>query len=77
MPKTTRPSTRAKKRYAFDVVLSFAGEDRVHVNKIAQLLQKRNISVFYDDFKEFDLWGKELYEYLDDIYIYTSTRART
>jgi hypothetical protein len=68
MPKITRPSTRAKKRYSFDVVLSFAGEDRAHVKKIAQLLQKRNISVFYDEFNQYDLWGKELYEHLDDIY---------
>src|SRR5262245_1810313 len=64
----TRATTRSKRRYTYDVVLSFAGEDRRHVDKIARMLKERNISVFYDEFKEFDLWGKDLYEYLDDIY---------
>jgi hypothetical protein len=27
-----------------------------------------SIKVFYDEFEEHNLWGKDLYEYLDEIY---------
>ena len=32
----------------YDVVLSFAGEDRKYVEKIAYLMRGRGIKVFYD-----------------------------
>ncbi len=52
----------------YDVVLSFAGEDRKIVEDIAYILQKNNVKVFYDKFEVSNLWGKDLYQYLNDIY---------
>lgn len=52
----------------FDIALSFAGEDRNYVEKVANLLKERGVSVFYDKFEEAHLWGKNLYDYLSDIY---------
>jgi len=34
--------------YKYDVTLSFAGEDRVYVEKTAQILVDNGIKVFYD-----------------------------
>lgn len=52
----------------FDIAVSFAGEDREYVDQVATLLRQKGISVFYDLFEEANLWGKNLYDYLSDIY---------
>jgi len=52
----------------FNVALSFAGEDREYVEKVANQLKKMNIRVFYDKHEAITLWGKDLYTYLQDIY---------
>lgn len=52
----------------FDVALSFAGEDRPFVDAVANALHSRGIKVFYDLFEEADLWGKDLYAHLSDVY---------
>ena len=52
----------------FDIALSFAGEDREYVDKVATILKSRGVSVFYDKYEEANLWGKNLYDYLTDIY---------
>lgn len=57
-----------KDNFKYDIALTFAGEDRATAVRIAELLQERGISVFYDEFEKADLWGKDLYEYLADIY---------
>lgn len=54
--------------FTYDVALSFAGEDRVYVERIANLLIEQGIKVFYDKFETASLWGKDLYQYLSDIY---------
>lgn len=56
------------KKYKYDIALSFAGEDRLYVDKIASRLLANGIKVFYDSFEEVDLWGQDLYVYLDDLY---------
>jgi hypothetical protein len=53
----------------FDVALSFAGEDRHYVDQVANLLRDSGVKVFYDLFEEANLWGKNLYDYLSDIYM--------
>ena len=53
----------------FDIALSFAGEDREYVEQVANSLRDSGVRVFYDLFKEVDLWGKNLYDYLSDIYM--------
>ena len=52
----------------YDVVLSFAGEDRDYVENVAATLVKRGIRVFYDRYEEAELWGKNLYQHLSDVY---------
>lgn len=52
----------------FDIALSFAGEDRVYVDAVANELDSRGIKVFYDLFEEANLWGKDLYVHLSDVY---------
>lgn len=52
----------------YDVALSFAGEDREYVSKVATLLKENGIRVFYDKFEQVDLWGKDLYQTLSSLY---------
>lgn len=54
--------------YKYQVALSFAGEDREYVNKVAELLKENGISVFYDKFEQVDLWGKDLGIHFDYVY---------
>ncbi len=54
--------------FKYDIALSFAGENRAYVEKIAQSLTDEGINVFYDKFETANLWGKDLYQYLSDIY---------
>lgn len=52
----------------FHVALSFAGEDRAFVEAVAAALRADGVDVFYDRFEEAELWGKDLYAHLSDIY---------
>ena len=52
----------------YDVALSFAGEDRDLASVLAHALRQRSISVFFDEFEKMAIWGKDLYEFLSDIY---------
>lgn len=52
----------------YDIALSFAGEDRKYVDHVANLLKNNGISVFYDSFETANMWGKDLYQYLMDVY---------
>lgn len=52
----------------YDIALSFAGEERDYVDRVANLLKERGVKVFYDLFEEADMWGKDLYFHLSDVY---------
>jgi len=52
----------------FDVALSFAGEDRQYVERVATILRDRKVRVFYDEFMLVQMWGTDLYEYFDEVY---------
>jgi len=54
--------------FEYDVALSFAGEDRPYVGRVAALLKQLGIRVFYDEFEAHTLWGRDLAESLDSIY---------
>lgn len=60
----------AKKReeFEYDVAVSFAGENRSAVEQFVSLLQGAGLNVFYDTAEQGKLWGKDLYEHLDDVY---------
>lgn len=61
-------SKRSPSEFENDVCLSFAGEDRNYVRKVAEGLRKRGVRVFFDEYEKASLWGKDLYVHLDDIY---------
>lgn len=52
----------------YDVALSFAGEDRGYVDEVASYLKNQGVLVFYDQYEKADLWGKNLYDHLAEIY---------
>jgi hypothetical protein len=57
-----------KAKFEFDVVLSFAGEDRADAEKLFQMLQRGGASVFYDSAEQDKLWGKDLFQHLQRVY---------
>lgn len=67
IPTDVRNQTAATPE-RYDIALSFAGEDREYVDKVAQYLTANDIAVFYDRFEEVDLWGKDLAEHFDWVY---------
>ena len=56
------------REYEYDVALSFAGEDRQHVEALAELLENNGYKVFYDKYERSQLWGKNLYTHLSSVY---------
>jgi acyl carrier protein len=52
----------------YDVALSFAGEDRHYAKQLADALLTRGIKVFYDEYEKANLWGRDLYTHLSEIY---------
>lgn len=63
MSRTPQPKSRD-----YDVCLSFAGEDRRYVEAAAKKLLSAGLRVFYDKYETINLWGKDLYQHLDDVY---------
>ena len=53
--------------YQYDVALSFAGENRVIVEQFAAILKAHGLNVFYDAWEQVTLWGRDLYQHLDDV----------
>ena len=53
----------------YDVGLSFAGEQRDYARRVAEDLQYRGLRVFYDENEEDHLWGKNLLDYLSELYL--------
>ncbi len=54
--------------FEFDICFSFAGEDRTYVEKVASELKKSGVKIFYDLYEQTNLWGKDLYVHLDEVY---------
>jgi hypothetical protein len=53
---------------SYDVVLSFAGEDRQFVEQVARYLRRKDVKIFYDQYEQVDLWGKDLIEHFQLVY---------
>lgn len=62
------PKRESAARFQYDVALSFAGEDRPHADALASLLKGAGYSVFYDKYEQANLWGKNLYDHLANVY---------
>jgi hypothetical protein len=58
----------AKRKYEYDIVLSFAGEDRKPAKTLYDILSEEGVTVFYDFAEKESLWGKDLYQHLQGIY---------
>jgi hypothetical protein len=71
-PISARPAVDRARPFSetFDVCLSFAGEQRDYVERIASALKEHGLRVFYDQDKDIAaaLWGRELGEVLDHVY---------
>ena len=65
------------KKYKYDVVLSFAGEDRDYAEKLVTELTKRNLKVFYDYRFQASLWGADLFKLFARIYSRKALHAVT
>lgn len=59
---------RGEPYFEYQVALSFAGEDRPYVSQVAKFLRQRKVRVFYDEYENVSLWGKDLYVHLDEVY---------
>lgn len=58
-----------RKTYQYDVVLSFAGEQREYALQLAQKLRQLDLDVFYDRWETNELWGGNLSSLLASKYI--------
>lgn len=52
----------------FDVAISYAGEERSIARRLVKNLKNNGLSVFFDEDCQSDLFGKNLYSYLQKIY---------
>lgn len=52
----------------YDVVVSFAGEDRGYAEQLSKCLTAHGVRVFYDRYEAATLWGKNLYDHLSWVY---------
>lgn len=52
----------------YDVVVSFAGEQREYVEAFVNRLTDRGLDVFYDKLEEATLWGRDLVEHFQRVY---------
>lgn len=59
----------------YDVAISYASEDRPYVQQVAAELVARGIRPFYDQNEEVALWGEDLFETLQDVYMSKSHLA--
>lgn len=62
------PVPAAPHEFEYDVCLSFAGEQREYVEGVYNALKSRSVRVFYDKAEQAKLWGKDLYEHLNEVY---------
>jgi hypothetical protein len=54
--------------YKYDFALSFAGADRAHAKRLAELLGEREVAVFFDEHEQHRILAANIEEYLGPIY---------
>jgi hypothetical protein len=54
--------------YKFDVAISFSGKDRDIARAIVAAIEEKRITVFYDETARAELWGRDLFQHLAEIY---------
>jgi hypothetical protein len=73
IPVENKENKKVKTQINYDLAISFAGEDRQIAEDIANELKLLGYEIFYDKYEQANLWGKNLYEHLSEIY---SKKAR-
>lgn len=68
MNEVRNPQSPRLSRYEYDIAVSFAGEDREIIKRYCTFLSSKGLKVFYDEYEQVDLWGKNLYDKLDEVY---------
>ena len=63
------PTAKTENDEQFEIALSFAGEQRAFVQRVASALIARGVEVFFDEEAEVQLWGKNLVEEFQRIYM--------
>lgn len=59
---------RNESQLDYDVAISFAGEERSIAREIADKLVQNSRKVFFDEYEKANLWGKDLYSHLSEVY---------
>ena len=54
--------------YKYDLAISFAGEQRNLAEIFARRLDASGYSIFYDEFQQAELWGRDLSVALGNVY---------
>jgi hypothetical protein len=54
--------------FKYDLAISFAGEQRGLADTLARLLDAAGYSIFYDEFQQAELWGRDLSVTLPPVY---------
>ncbi len=55
--------------HKYAVALSFAGDERHFAKAVAEGLRAADVTVFYDEYEQHALWGNDLYETLQRVYV--------
>ena len=55
-------------KFKYDLAVSFAGEQRPLANVLSRRLDASGYSIFYDEFQQAELWGRDLSIALGDVY---------
>jgi len=59
---------KEQKPFKYDVSLSYANENRKIAKNLAQKLKNKGMRVFFDNFYQFDLWGKSLKKVFSEVF---------
>lgn len=65
---SNKKETNSGSSYKYDIAISYAGEQKIIAEKIATVLKKDNINVFYDKHEKANLWGLDLATHLQKVY---------
>ncbi|RNB83197.1 toll/interleukin-1 receptor domain-containing protein [Brevibacillus nitrificans] len=65
---TPNEKVKEEQNVKYDVVFSFAGENRELVREVATILISKNVDVFYDEVEQILLWGKDLKDHFKRVF---------
>ncbi|MFD9701423.1 FxSxx-COOH system tetratricopeptide repeat protein [Lentzea sp. NPDC059081] len=55
-------------RETYDVSVSYASEDKAYAQAVAEELRRAGVRIWFDHHETTELWGKDLTEYLSELY---------